>query len=136
MWPVDMKPIVVIADATLNELVLRSTKLITKSKAYDTFIPWLGTGLLISTGTNKHTRLYWFLCIHNGYILGEKWHKRRKLITPAFHFQILSKFVPVFNRCSDILIRKLEEETSKDSTDIYKFINRFALDTICGMYIA
>lgn len=65
-------------------------------------------------------------------ILGAKWHKRRKMLTPAFHFQILSKFIPVFNRCSDTLIEKLEHETTKESTNIYSFINRFALDTICG----
>lgn len=45
-----MKPVIIAADADFNEAVLRSTKLITKSKAYDTFVPWLGTGLLISTG--------------------------------------------------------------------------------------
>lgn len=45
-----MKPVLIVADADMAEAILRSTKVITKSIAYDTFIPWLGTGLLISTG--------------------------------------------------------------------------------------
>ena len=39
---------------------------------------------------------------------GEKWFHRRKLLTPAFHFEILKDFLSVFNEQSEIFIKKLE----------------------------
>merc|ERR1712062_848938 len=59
------------------EEILSSTSMITKSDDYDYFVPWLGTGLLLSTN--------------------QKWHSRRKLLTPAFHFRILEDAMDVFN---------------------------------------
>lgn len=39
-----------VADPKMMEFVLSSQKLITKSVEYDFFFPWLGKGLLTSTG--------------------------------------------------------------------------------------
>jgi cytochrome P450 family 4 len=77
-------------------------------------MPWLGTGLLTSTG--------------------KKWSQRRKIITPTFHFKILEEFIETFDRQSDILVDKLREkmERSNEKTfDIYPFITLCALDVIC-----
>lgn len=75
--------------------------------------PWLGNGLLT-----------------NG---GQAWHLRRKLLTPAFHFKILSTFKePIIDSC-DILIRKLNAVADgKQTVDIYPYITLFALDAISG----
>ena len=45
--------------------------------------PWLGVGLLLSAG--------------------EKWSHQRRLLTPAFHFDILKSYVKIFNRSADIM---------------------------------
>lgn len=63
---------------------------------------------------------------------GEKWQKRRKLITPAFHFQILEQFIDVFNCATDIFIRRLRRNICKESVDIYPYVNLCTLDIICG----
>ncbi|KAI7815653.1 cytochrome p450, partial [Rhyzopertha dominica] len=62
---------------------------------------------------------------------GSKWHTRRKLLTPAFHFKSLQSFVETFKSCGDILIKKLQQEVGKPATDIHKLITLCALDTIC-----
>lgn len=64
-----------IEDPKIIEEILTSQKWIEKSNDYNLLVDWLGTGLVISGG--------------------QKWHLRRKIITPAFHFKILEQFVEV-----------------------------------------
>ncbi|XP_044270354.1 cytochrome P450 4C1-like [Tribolium madens] len=102
---------VLISNPEITESVLSSNVHITKSNAYDLLKPWLGIGLLISTG--------------------KKWKSRRKLITPTFHFKILDQFLDVFNSCGNILVQRLAKEVGKNSVDVYPFINLCSLDIIC-----
>ncbi|XP_064097711.1 cytochrome P450 4C1-like [Macrobrachium nipponense] len=97
--------------ARAAELVLNTIRNIDKTDGYKFLHPWLGTGLLTSTG--------------------EKWQSRRKLLTPAFHFKILEDFVDVFNGQSNTLIRKLGEKADGTTFDIFPYITRCALDIIC-----
>lgn len=47
-------------------------------------LDWLGEGLLIANG--------------------DHWARNRRLLTPAFHFDILKPYVKVYNEATDILI--------------------------------
>ncbi|XP_059619150.1 probable cytochrome P450 4s3 [Phlebotomus argentipes] len=93
------------------KIVLSSQEIISKSGNYKVVMPWLGEGLLTSTGS--------------------KWQKNRKLLTPAFHFNILKQFQVVMDDCSDILIKKLSKVATDKPVDIYPFITLYALDVIC-----
>lgn len=77
---------------------------------YEFFVQWLGTGLLISTG--------------------KKWHDRRKIITPAFHFTILRQFIDVFNYQNDIFVKKVIAMQSEMPFDIYNYMTLMSLDII------
>lgn len=113
VW-VGVHPLIRVQKPEHVELVLPSTVNITKSKFYEFLGPWLGNGLLTSTG--------------------EKWFRDRKMLTPAFHFSILEQFAVVMNEKTDILLDCLEKETQHNqgkAVDVFHFIIRCALDIIC-----
>lgn len=62
---------------------------------------------------------------------GSKWHTRRKLITPSFHFNILEEFLPSIERQSQILVKMLRKELlSINGFDIKPYTKLAALDII------
>ena len=68
---------------------------------------------------------------------GDKWRKKRRLLTPAFHFQILDNFLEVFNKHAEIFCDLLDEETSSShdnakELDMFPYLKRCTLDVICG----
>jgi cytochrome P450 len=83
-----------------------------KSPAYNLLNKWLGTGLLTSTGT--------------------KWQTRRKILTPAFHFNILQDFIQTFNEKTEELVEVLKGECYNTCTEITPIITHFALKIIGG----
>lgn len=95
------------------EPVLNSSKHITKSFDYELFVPWLGRGLLISNGS--------------------KWTFRRKLLTPSFHFKVLTDYAKVMQeKClifKDCLFTAADQ--NPEGFDISPFVSRLALDIIC-----
>jgi cytochrome P450 family 4 len=99
---------VIVSNPNVAEAILTSSKHLRKSVDYDMMTNWLGDGLLISTGN--------------------KWRQRRKVLTSAFHFQILDKFMDVMNDHGNVLVEKLKK---LDEVDIYHQINLYALDVIC-----
>lgn len=93
------------------EKILGSSKHIDKGFIYNFVHPFLKTGLLTSKG--------------------EKWLKRRRMLTPAFHFDILKEFFEVFKEESDKLIVLLRDG-SKKGFNIIPISSQFTLNTICG----
>ncbi|KAK4854265.1 hypothetical protein QYF36_021272 [Acer negundo] len=64
---------------------------------------------------------------------GEKWAKRRKLITPAFHLENLKGMVPAFSSCCVDLINKWKKSISASGTceiDVAPEFQNFAGDVI------
>lgn len=64
--------------------------------------------------------------------IGKKWHERRKIITPAFHFKILEQFVEVFDRIGNVVVDKLKEYDETDDVEFYPIAVLYALDVMCG----
>jgi cytochrome P450 family 4 len=104
-------PYVILSKPAAVEPILSSSKHIDKSSDYDFLRPWLGTGLLTS--------------------FGKKWHSRRKILTPAFHFKILDDFIGVFHEQSLILGDKLAAEIGNDSFNIFTYVTFCTLDIVC-----
>ncbi|XP_073836351.1 cytochrome P450 4d8-like isoform X1 [Musca autumnalis] len=98
-------------DTKLNEQLLVSPVHIAKHRNYEILKSWLGTGLLLSDK--------------------RKWHHRRKLLTPAFHFKILEDVLDVYDRQSTIALECLAVKADgKTAFDVYPFMCLFALDVI------
>ncbi|XP_065220165.1 cytochrome P450 4C1-like [Planococcus citri] len=94
------------------ELVLNNSQHISKGLEYRSILPWLCDGLLTSTGT--------------------KWHTRRKMLTPTFHFKILDNFIPIFNRNAKLLTKKLASASAECSAvDVDSYVSLCTLDIIC-----
>ncbi|KAK4308911.1 hypothetical protein Pmani_019435 [Petrolisthes manimaculis] len=62
---------------------------------------------------------------------GNKWHSRRKMLTPAFHFKILEDFLEVFNSQSTKMVEKLAKKADGQRFDIFPYITLCTLDVIC-----
>ncbi|XP_062068831.1 cytochrome P450 4V2 isoform X1 [Lepus europaeus] len=104
-------PVVALYNAENVEVILNSSKQINKSSMYQFLEPWLGLGLLTSTG--------------------HKWRSRRKMLTPTFHFTILEDFLDIMNEQANILVHKLEKHVDQEAFNCFFYITLCALDIIC-----
>ncbi|XP_070161591.1 cytochrome P450 4C1-like [Polyergus mexicanus] len=93
------------------ETILSSTKHIEKGRLYNLLHPWLGIGLLTSTGA--------------------KWHTRRKLLTPAFHFSMLNQLVDILIKEGDCMAKSLKDVGGTVVKDLVPFISEHTLNAIC-----
>lgn len=101
-----------ISDPKVLEIIMSSSTLyMAKSRMYGLMRSWLGDGLLLSSG--------------------KKWHKRRKIITPAFHFSILEQFTEIFDQQSRIMASRLWKLCDGCTVDIHPFVSQMALDVVC-----
>nr|XP_012613823.1 phylloquinone omega-hydroxylase CYP4F2-like [Microcebus murinus]XP_020140109.1 phylloquinone omega-hydroxylase CYP4F2-like [Microcebus murinus] len=74
--------------------------------------PWLGDGLLLSGG--------------------DKWSRHRRMLTPAFHFNILKPYVEIFKDSVNIMLAKWQRLASEGSArlDMFEHISLMTLDSL------
>nr|XP_051693878.1 cytochrome P450 4F3 isoform X1 [Oryctolagus cuniculus]XP_051693879.1 cytochrome P450 4F3 isoform X1 [Oryctolagus cuniculus] len=74
--------------------------------------PWLGDGLLLSAG--------------------DKWSRHRRMLTPAFHFNILKPYVKIFSKSACIMHAKWQRLASEGSArlDMFEHISLMTLDSL------
>ncbi|XP_077997204.1 leukotriene-B4 omega-hydroxylase 3-like [Glandiceps talaboti] len=71
---------------------------------------WLGDGLLISSG--------------------QKWARNRRLLTPAFHFDILKPYVKIYNESTHVMLEKWKQQEKDTSVELFKSISLLTLDSL------
>ncbi|NXE45264.1 CP4B1 protein, partial [Casuarius casuarius] len=78
---------------------------------YKFLIPWIGEGLLILNGT--------------------KWFQHRKLLTPAFHYDVLKPYVTLMSNSVKVMLDKWEKRnTQRKTVELFQDISLMTLDTI------
>lgn len=78
---------------------------------YNTIEPWLGDGLLLSGG--------------------RRWARNRRLLTKAFHFEVLKPYMQVYNECTAILLDKwMERAIVSDPVLVHADISKLSLDIL------
>lgn len=95
-------------------MVLSTSKHLSKSRIYSYLHRWLGTGLLTSSGA--------------------KWQQRRKILTPAFHFDILQEFVAIFNEETGNLVKVFDQNVG-EVVDVVPLVTNFTLKAIGGIIL-
>ncbi|XP_060561878.1 cytochrome P450 4F1-like [Ruditapes philippinarum] len=113
LWGMFKKPLVIACSPRIMSIICKSNE--PKSRGfvglYRLLLPWLGEGLLVANG--------------------EKWARNRRLLTPAFHFEILMPYVQVFNESADILVEKLTKKAEEGKR--FEVFNEVCLCTLDSM---
>jgi len=66
------------------------------------------------------------------YVVGAKWHSQRKMLNPAFQFNLLQQFVEIFLEQGENMTKSLKNTESTVVKDLELFVGKFTLNTICG----
>jgi len=113
IWANWTRPIIVICHPSSMKRILKTAepKHVSGINGYLFLKPWLGDGLLISGG--------------------QKWARNRRLLTPAFHFEILKPYMNIYNKSADVLVKKLNRHVeSGKSFEMFQNICLCTLDII------
>lgn len=112
LWITWLRPgLSVVHPDTMKAVLKASHVSVPKSREYRFLNPWIGDGLLVSGG--------------------KKWERSRRLLTPAFHFDVLKPYVQIYNDVAELFLSKIKSLTADgNSVDICPIISRATLDTV------
>ncbi|RLW05669.1 hypothetical protein DV515_00004766 [Chloebia gouldiae] len=81
------------------------------SAVYKLLVPWIGKGLLI--------------------LEGSKWFQHRKMLTPAFHYDVLKSYVTLMSDSVKVMLDKWDKRiTERRSVELFQDVSLMTLDTI------
>nr|APX42729.1 cytochrome P450 4F2 [Callithrix jacchus] len=113
-WMGPITPILSLCHPDIIRSVINASAAIApKDKFFYSFLkPWLGDGLLLSAG--------------------DKWSRHRRMLTPAFHFNILKPYMKIFNESVNIMHAKWQRLASEGSArlDMFEHISLMTLDSL------
>ncbi|XP_064601464.1 cytochrome P450 4F2-like [Liolophura sinensis] len=112
-WRTSLQPVLSLVHSdTIKHVMKTAEPKATRMMAGYTFLkPWLGDGLLISSGA--------------------KWERNRKLLTSAFHFNVLKPYVTIYNEAADVLLGKLERLSKRgESIEVFNHMALYTLDVM------
>ena len=107
-WFGPLIPRVIVNHCDPARIVLKEPK---DDGMYSFLKPWLGDGLLISQG--------------------KKWFRNRRLLTPAFHYEILKPYIEVYNSCLKTMVGKWMTSVKKNEpVKVFETVKLLSLDII------
>ncbi|KAM9324685.1 uncharacterized protein PAF06_000763 [Gastrophryne carolinensis] len=77
---------------------------------YRFITPWIGNGLLVSSGP--------------------KWHQHRRLLTPGFHYDVLKPYVKLTSDCVNVMLDKWDQLPEEKPVELFHYVSLMTLDTI------
>ncbi|KAH3871925.1 cytochrome P450 4F1-like isoform X2 [Dreissena polymorpha] len=113
LWSTFWRPLIVACHPSSMRSILKTAepKPLNMRSGYRTLRDWLGDGLLISGG--------------------EKWARNRRLLTPAFHFDILKPYIHVYNDSAGVFVDKLAQfARTKQEFELFQHVCQCTLDII------
>ncbi|XP_068626843.1 cytochrome P450 4C1-like [Battus philenor] len=105
------KKVIVLYNPEDVEIILSNLKFHVKGYPYKFIRPWMVDGVVLSTG--------------------EKWIFRRKLLAPAFYFNILNVYKLTLEENSRKLVDSLQSEVGRPRTEVEHYLQNFTLNSIC-----
>ncbi|XP_005406114.1 PREDICTED: leukotriene-B4 omega-hydroxylase 3-like [Chinchilla lanigera] len=113
-WLGPIIPLITLCHPDIIRTVLNASAAVAiKDMVFYGFLrPWLGDGLLLSAG--------------------DKWSSHRRMLTPAFHFNILKPYVKIFTESTNIMHAKWQRLVSQGSArlDMFEHISLMTLDSL------
>lgn len=108
LWFGPLKPLVVLCHPETVK-VIQSSNAPKEKLVYNLVRPFIGDGLVTS--------------------YGDKWFRMRRLLTPAFHFEILKPYVQVFQESTDVLLEKWSSQQGGE-VELFHHVSLMTLDSV------